>query len=871
MAGRENPWVEDGNVPGKSLKRLNTGTCTSFDIPVQQKRQKVSAIQYFQNGRGRFATKIREKLGQLGSAIASFVGPIESLKLSGCSDEQETTKLSAVLKHGENEVPMILDPTELPSLEPLMRQDEHMKAITSVEVNSGSCDDDPGDGPSKKMARTNSERSETSTKFDVRKEIIAKQEFVTLQENAFEVTSEPIKNKSPSKKSMEEDKIVTEKTCQGDNIKDSESCCDKMMVEVPISVQNFPMVEVPIGIQNFPQDHGNSYSGTAILSSGVAGGMVRNENGGFLCKEITFRRKVAARKLTYNEKIPSPERNGIVKDKDSLPKNAIVPSDQVLQELSKIGTPVVFPNFSGKGHDARYQVRETLCLFQATVRRLLRGEEGMLKGQQAVRRIDLTACKILQQANRCLNTGKPILGSVPGVEVGDEFHYRVELSIIGLHRPFQAGIDYTNERGMLLATSIVASGGYSDDMDDVDVLVYSGQGGLPTSRNKRPKDQKLERGNLALKNSIDAKIPVRVVRGCKEFRGSDSHNTSARNNITLTYYGLYSVERYWMERADHGFSVFKFELRRMPGQAELALREVKRSKQLAVREGLCVEDISNGEEKIPICAVNALDDERPSPFKYRAKMIYPLWYHPPPPQGCACIGGCTEWDKCACVTKNGGEIPFNHDGAIVEMKPLVYECGPACKCPPSCYNRVSQHGIRFRLEIFKTKSRGWGVRSLSSIPSGSFVCEYTGELLHDNDAEQRTSNDEYLFDIGRNYNDHSIIPSLNPGAPPRGAEVNCNFTIEADSGFTIDAADYGSVGRFVNHSCSPNLYTQNVLYDHGDKRVPHIMLFAAENIPPLQELTYDYNYTIGQVYDKDGNVKVKNCYCGSHECTGRLY
>ncbi|KAL3039521.1 hypothetical protein AAZX31_01G191200 [Glycine max] len=92
-----------------------------------------------------------------------------------------------------------------------------------------------------------------------------------------------------------------------------------------------------------------------------------------------------------------------------------------------------------------------------------------------------------------------------------------------------------------------------------------------------------------------------------------------------------------------------------------------------------------------------------------------------------------------------------------------------------------------------------------------------------------------------------------------------------DGGFTIDAAQFGNLGRFINHSCSPNLIAQNVLYDHHDTRMPHIMFFAADNIPPLQELTYDYNYEIDQVRDSDGNIKKKYCYCGSVDCTGRMY
>lgn len=64
---------------------------------------------------------------------------------------------------------------------------------------------------------------------------------------------------------------------------------------------------------------------------------------------------------------------------------------------------------------------------------------------------------------------------------------------------------------------------------------------------------------------------------------------------------------------------------------------------------------------------------------------------------------------------------------------------------------------------------------------------------------------------------------------------------------------------------------QNVLYDHDDEEMPHIMLFAMEDISPLEELTYDYNYKPGEVCDANGNTKMKPCHCGSIDCTGRIY
>ncbi|XP_051186903.1 uncharacterized protein [Lolium perenne] len=284
----------------------------------------------------------------------------------------------------------------------------------------------------------------------------------------------------------------------------------------------------------------------------------------------------------------------------------------------------------------------------------------------------------------------------------------------------------------------------------------------------------------------------------------------------------------------------------------------RRNKYLTVREGLCLPDISEGKESIPICVINTIDDMQPMPFKYITKVIYPPSYEKTPPKGCNCTNGCSDSSECACAVKNEGEIPFNLNSAIVYTKPVIYECGPSCRCPPTCHNRVSQHGPKIRLEIFKTGKTGWGVRSPSFISSGSFICEYVGEVLQETEAE-RTENDEYLFDIGRDSDDEE-----------EGSQSSTSDIMNKDVGYTIDAAKCGNVGRFINHSCSPNLHAQDVLWDHDDTRVPHVMLFAEKNIRPLQELTYDYNYNIGQVR-QNGKEKIKDCFCGSSKCRLRLY
>ncbi|CAN4097803.1 unnamed protein product [Withania somnifera] len=516
--------------------------------------------------------------------------------------------------------------------------------------------------------------------------------------------------------------------------------------------------------------------------------------------------------------------------------------------------PPFGPNSSSHG-DARTKVRETLRLFQAICRKLLQGEESKstteeAKSKQGPNRIDLYAAKIIKAKGKEVNTCQHILGEVPGVEVGDEFQYRVELAIVGVHRLYQAGIDYMKQGGMLIAISIVSSGVYDDGLEDADVLIYSGQGGNIVGKDKTPEDQKLERGNLALKNSISVKNPVRVIRGSKETKTSESVDGKGKVVTTYVYDGLYIVENYWTEQGPKGKMVFMFKLVRIPGQPELAWKEVTSSKKSKVRHGVCVHDITDGKETLAISAVNTIDGEKPPPFNYIKKMIYPDWFQPSPFKGCDCVGRCSDSKKCSCAVKNGGEIPYNRNGAIVEVKPLVYECGP----------HFGQHGIKVPLEIFKTNSRGWGVRALTSIPSGTFICEYAGELLEDKEAERRIGSDEYLFDIGQNYSDCSV----NSSGQAELSEV-------VEEGYTIDAAQYGNIGRFINHSCLPNLYAQNALYDHEDKKIPHIMFFAADNIPPLRELSYHYNYTLDQVHDSHGNIKVKKCFCGSSECSGRMY
>ncbi|KAL8049969.1 hypothetical protein ABFX02_06G053400 [Erythranthe guttata] len=496
------------------------------------------------------------------------------------------------------------------------------------------------------------------------------------------------------------------------------------------------------------------------------------------------------------------------------------------------------------------KVSEALSIFELQYTELLRAET---RGETKVVNPHLEAARILKEKGVWIEVEKHF-GHIPGVEIGDEFRFRVELAVVGLHQQLISGIDYVFQDGKKFATSVVNSGRYENEAKALDVLIYSGHGGNLNIADNAV-DQKLEKGNLALVNSMEAGYPIRVTYKKKCTRDHE-------RNYVYVYDGLYTVNRYWQERDQKGKLVFKFELQRMAGQPR-PYRSTNKSRKSKMFTEVCVlDDVSRGREKMPIRAMNGVDTERPPLFTYETVIEYPNWYRLTNPVGCDCIDGCSDSEPCSCVLKNGGEIPFNENGDIIRAKPRVHECGPLCKCPPSCMNRVSQNGLRYKLEIFKTKSRGWGVRSRSYISSGSFICEYVGKLLRDKEAETRVDRDEYLFDISES--EKGVV------VEGRGERLIRNRKRSVD-GYAIDAAMHGNVGRFINHSCSPNLYAQEILYDHDDKRMPHIMFFASKNIPPMQELTYDYNYKLDRICDVNGNIKTKACYCGARNCTGRMY
>ena len=141
-------------------------------------------------------------------------------------------------------------------------------------------------------------------------------------------------------------------------------------------------------------------------------------------------------------------------------------------------------------------------------------------------------------------------GQIEGYPSGSTFESRGELREAGVHRPPQAGICGSEREG---AESIVLSGGYEDDRDWGDEILYTGQGGRDAATGQQTHDQQLNRGNLALVTSMNRGMPVRVIRGAHP----EVYDAPASG---YRYDGLYHVAQYWAEVGRSGHRVWRFRL-----------------------------------------------------------------------------------------------------------------------------------------------------------------------------------------------------------------------------------------------------------------------------------------------------------------------
>ena len=199
----------------------------------------------------------------------------------------------------------------------------------------------------------------------------------------------------------------------------------------------------------------------------------------------------------------------------------------------------------------------------------------------------------------------------------------------------------------------------------------------------------------------------------------------------------------------------------------------------------------NGTDDIIIVENEVDRDPPPLDFNYISASIYREGVPDPDSLdlrsslcGCECyyLGRkCGLKSQYCCARMAGSKFAYTQGGKVrVPPGTPIYECNPKCACPSSCINRVVQLGRKVPLCIFRTVGRGWGVKSMQPIKCHTFVSEYVGEVITNEEAERRgemcdAQGITYLFDL--------------------------DFE-DDNSAFTVDAANYGNISHFFNHSVS---------------------------------------------------------------------
>ncbi|KAJ7234612.1 PUA-like domain-containing protein [Mycena haematopus] len=168
-----------------------------------------------------------------------------------------------------------------------------------------------------------------------------------------------------------------------------------------------------------------------------------------------------------------------------------------------------------------------------------------------------------------------VYGDLKDIPVGSIFKTRVDVYNARLHGHPVFGIFGTKSDGG--AFSIVLNEGYEDDEDNGETIIYTGEGkgepeeGESKTGNKQQGDQDMDsRGNAALKENVETKYPVRVIRGSKG-------NIEYSPQEGYRYDGLYDVERAYIEEGKAGFKMCKFLLKRWEAPRQALYPSISRA------------------------------------------------------------------------------------------------------------------------------------------------------------------------------------------------------------------------------------------------------------------------------------------------------
>lgn len=135
-----------------------------------------------------------------------------------------------------------------------------------------------------------------------------------------------------------------------------------------------------------------------------------------------------------------------------------------------------------------------------------------------------------------------------------------------------------------------------------------------------------------------------------------------------------------------------------------------------------------------------------------------------------------------------------------------------------CKNMPILNNSQRKVSICRSSKHGLGLFAEEFIANGTFVIEYTGELITDKEAERRGN----FYEMNRT----SYL-------------FNCIFTGE-NCLFSLDAFFIGNKSRFINHSTANSNLIAKIMISHG---ISKIVFYSTRDIYRGEEFLFDYQFT----------------------------
>ena len=157
-----------------------------------------------------------------------------------------------------------------------------------------------------------------------------------------------------------------------------------------------------------------------------------------------------------------------------------------------------------------------------------------------------------------------------------------------------------------------------------------------------------------------------------------------------------------------------------------------------------------------------------------------------------------------------------------------------CNCGSGCQNQRFQRKQYANVSVIRTEKKGYGLRANVPLQPNDFIFEYIGEVINEPTFRNR------MIKYDKEGIKHFYFMSL----------TKSEF---------VDATKKGNLGRFCNHSCSPNCYVDKWVVG-GKLRMG---IFTGRAIKAGEELVFNYNV------DRYG-ADPQPCYCGEPNCTGYI-